>query len=70
LGDGVPVYAAQIEALAKVPYRFASAANNRQRAASVASLGAVYYAQGKIVDAAAHEPEYLRKSQAERERDA
>ena len=46
---------------------FAPAANNRQRAASVASLGAIYYAQGKTVTAAEHEPEYLRKSQAERE---
>lgn len=53
----------------KVPLSFAPAANNRQRAASVASLGAIYYAQGKTVTAAEHEPEYLRKSQAERERE-
>ena len=53
----------------KVPCSFAPAANNRQRAASVASLGAVYYAHGRTVTAAEHEPEYLRKSQAERERE-
>ena len=35
----------------------------------MASLGAIYYAQGKTVTAAEHEPEYLRKSQAERERE-
>ncbi len=35
--------------------------------ACVASLGAVYYAQGKTVEAAAHQSEYLRKSQAEQE---
>ena len=67
LGDGVPVYRKQIRD--RVPLSFAPAANNRQRAASVASLGAIYYAQGKTVTAAEHEPEYLRKSQAERERE-
>ena len=35
----------------------------------MASLGAVYYAHGRTVTAAEHEPEYLRKSQAERERE-
>ena len=69
LGDGVPVYRKQITEGMKVPFFFAPAANNRQRAASVASLGAIYYAQGKTVTAAEHEPEYLRKSQAERERE-
>lgn len=67
LGDGVPVYRKAIEEQVKVPFSFAPAGNNRQRAASVAALGAVYFAQGKIVTAAEHEPEYLRKSQAERE---
>ena len=69
LGDGVPVYRRQIAEGMKVPFSFAPPANNRQRAASVASLGAIYYAQGKTVTAAEHEPEYLRKSQAERERE-
>ncbi len=67
LGDGVPVYRQKIEEQIKVPYLYAPAGNNRQRAASVAALGAVYYAQGKTVTAAEHQPEYLRKSQAERE---
>uniref|UniRef100_UPI004056D0D2 tRNA (adenosine(37)-N6)-threonylcarbamoyltransferase complex dimerization subunit type 1 TsaB n=1 Tax=Acetatifactor sp. TaxID=1872090 RepID=UPI004056D0D2 len=70
LGDGVPVYRKTIEEQMKVPYTFAPAGNNRQRAASVAALGAVYYTQGKTVTAAEHQPEYLRKSQAEREQDA
>ena len=69
LGDGVPVYREQILQKLTVPCSFATAANNRQRAASVASLGAVYYAHGRTVTAAEHEPEYLRKSQAERERE-
>ena len=67
LGDGVPVYGKVIAEHCKVPYSFAPAGNNRQRAASVAALGAVYFAQGKTVTAADHQPEYLRKSQAERE---
>lgn len=69
LGDGVPVYADQIRESLKVSYTFAPANNNRQRAASVAALGAVYFAEGKTVSAAEHQPEYLRKSQAERERE-
>ncbi len=67
LGDGVPVYRNAIQEKLKVPYSFAPASANRQRAASVATLGAVYFAQGKTVTAAEHQPEYLRKSQAERE---
>lgn len=70
LGDGVPVYKAAISEKVCVPYSFAPASNNCQRAASVAALGAIYFAQGKTVSAAQHQPEYLRKSQAEREREA
>lgn len=69
LGDGVPVYRKLIEESMTVPYSFAPAHMNRQRAASVAALALVYARAGKIVTAAAHEPEYLRKSQAERERE-
>ena len=67
LGDGVPVYQQAITDRMEVSYSFAPAGNNRQRAASVAALGEIYYAQGKTVSAADHQPEYLRKSQAERE---
>lgn len=69
LGDGVPVYGDSIKELLQVPYSFAPASNNRQRAASVAALGAVYFAEGRTISAAAHQPEYLRKSQAEREQE-
>lgn len=68
LGDGVPVFAEQIKKLVKVPCSFAPAHMNRQRAASVAALAARYYEQGNIQTAAEHAPEYLRLSQAERER--
>lgn len=67
LGDGVPVYREMMEQEMQVNYFFAPPSNNRQRAASVAALGAVLYAQGKTVTAAEHQPEYLRQSQAERE---
>ncbi|MCR5754234.1 MAG: tRNA (adenosine(37)-N6)-threonylcarbamoyltransferase complex dimerization subunit type 1 TsaB [Acetatifactor sp.] len=66
LGDGVPVYREAIQQNLQVPYRLAPAGSNRQRAASVATLGALYYEQGRVVSARDHQPEYLRKSQAER----
>ncbi len=65
LGDGVPVYLDLIRKKVAVEYGIAPAGSNRQRACSIAALGAVYYAGGKAVDAADHRPEYLRKSQAE-----
>ena len=52
-----------------VPFSFAPAHVNRQRAASVAALGSLYYEEGKLVTAAEHAPDYLRKPQAERERE-
>lgn len=67
LGDGVPVYREIIEENIRVSYAYAPAGCNRQRAAGIAALGALYYGMGKTVDAAEHQPEYLRKSQAERE---
>ncbi len=69
LGDGVPVYAEKIAENCRVPYTLAPANMNRQRAASVASLAVVYASRNKVVTAAEHVPEYLRKSQAERERE-
>ena len=69
LGDGVPVYREQIREGMKVPYHLAPAHVNRQRAGSVAALGAVYASRGQTVEAALHQPIYLRKSQAERERE-
>lgn len=68
LGDGVPVFSEQIIRNCSVPYTFAPAHMNRQRAASVCALGAVYYLEGRTESAAEHRPEYLRMSQAERER--
>ena len=69
LGDGVPVFADMISAECQVPYRFAPAHLNRQRASSVAALGRVYFEKGITVTASEHAPIYMRKSQAERERE-
>lgn len=67
LGDGVPVYCETLMEQVKIPFSFAPASSNRQRAGSIATLGAVYFRQGRTVSAAEHRPEYLRQSQAERE---
>lgn len=68
LGDGVPVFRDRLKELLTVPYSFAPAMMNRQSAATVAALASIYYREGKIQTAMEHEPEYLRLSQAERER--
>ena len=70
LGDGVPVHKAKLteEILPGENITFAPANMNRQRAASVGTLGMRYYKAGKIETAMEHQPDYLRVSQAERER--
>ena len=68
LGDGVPVYKEMLAEGLKVPYSFAPSFMNRQRAAAVGALGIRYYEAGRYEAAAEFKPEYLRKSQAERER--
>ena len=68
LGDGVPVFEEYLNAHVTVPYSFAPATCHIQRAVSVAALGEVLYAKGIAESAREHKPEYLRLSQAERER--
>lgn len=68
LGDGVPVFAEYMKDHCEVAFYFAPAHMNRQRAASLAVLGMSYYKSGKLETAAEHAPDYLRLSQAERER--
>ena len=78
MGDGVPVYEEKIRSLMHDGSDNAGACDiliapphmNRQRAASVAALGALYVKEGKTVSAAQHTPLYLRKPQAERELEA
>ena len=68
LGDGVPVYENVLAEKLTVPYSFAPAYMNRQRAAVVGTLAIQYYKAGKFETAEEHRPDYLRVSQAERER--
>lgn len=68
LGDAVPVQRAYLEEHLKVDYIFAPAHMNRQRAAAVGAVGVSYYKRGLTETAAEHRPDYLRLSQAERER--
>lgn len=68
LGDGVPVFEKRLTELMRVPYSFAPAHRRMQSAAAVGVYAGILYAQGKYESAAAHQPDYLRLSQAERER--
>lgn len=68
LGDGVPVYKEELKKELQVEYSFAPAHMNRQSAAAVGALGMKYYEEGRIETATEHRPDYLRLSQAERER--
>lgn len=85
LGDGVPVYRELIGREIQVPYRFAPPHMNRQRAAGVAalgltalegdvrfreSLGVSSYTGARMVSPEEFAPDYLRKPQAERQREA
>ncbi len=68
LGDGVPAFRDKIEEQLILSYTFAPAHMNRQRAGSVGVLAEQYYRRRVVESAAEHRPDYLRLSQAERER--
>ena len=76
LGDGVPVYRSLLDEQLTVPHFFAPAHLNRQRASAVAALGKLAMERGGrhegsfLVSSDDFEPDYLRKPQAEREREA
>ena len=66
LGDGVPVYKEVIDASLRVTHTYAPPHMSLQRAGALAVLAGRYFEKGRIETAAAHRPEYLRVSQAER----
>lgn len=68
LGDGAAVYRETLEQKLQTPYSFAPAHLNQQRASAVAFRALDYIRRGKTETAAEHHPDYLRVSQAERER--
>ena len=68
LGDCVTVLRDVIARTLKMTFSIAPAHVNKQRAGAVGALGMKYFKAGKMQSAAEHVPEYLRMSQAERER--
>lgn len=69
LGDGVPVHKDTIQEQVKVPFTFAPMHLAVQNASAVGFLACEYFRAGKTVTAAELVPDYLRMSQAERERE-
>ncbi|QHQ59923.1 tRNA (adenosine(37)-N6)-threonylcarbamoyltransferase complex dimerization subunit type 1 TsaB [Anaerocolumna sedimenticola] len=67
IGDGVEVHEAKLKEIMTVPFSFAPVHLSKQRAGAVGALGIIYYKKGLKENADAHEPVYLRLSQAERE---
>ena len=68
LGDGADAYRTELEEGLRTEYRYAPAHLSRQRAGAVAVLAEQYLREGKTVSGASFAPDYLRLSQAERER--
>lgn len=69
-GDGVSAYREKIEKDMRIQAYFAPAHVNRQRAGAVAALAMEFLKEGRTQTAGEHKPDYLRASQAERERKA
>ncbi len=68
LGDGIPISYDKLSDLLEVSYHVVPPHLSRQRAGAVAALAVEYYLQGRMQSAEEFKPEYLRLSQAERER--
>ncbi|MCI8363471.1 MAG: tRNA (adenosine(37)-N6)-threonylcarbamoyltransferase complex dimerization subunit type 1 TsaB [Eubacterium sp.] len=69
IGDGVPVFEDRIRQLSQSGLRFMEPVNCYQRGASVAAVGSLLFGKNQYVEAGDFAPVYLRKSQAERERE-
>ncbi len=70
LGDGVPVFEEEIRKKLRVEWMIPEKRLIYQNASAVAELGTRLYEAGSYVAAQDFAPVYLRKSQAEREREA
>lgn len=70
LGDGVPVFREVLAEQLMVPFQLAPPHLNRQRGAAYGALGLELLKAGRIVSGADFRLDYLRESQAERERKA
>lgn len=69
VGDGVPVFEGTIRSHSGGRAAFADPIHRYQRGAAVAALGSLLFEKGQYVTADEFVPVYLRKSQAERERE-
>ena len=69
LGDGVPVFKERIEGLIKKEHSYAPAFISRQRASALAEVSVLLHNEGRAVSADDFRLDYLRLSQAERERE-
>ncbi len=68
LGDGIKVYQEQLKEKVTVPYLLAQPHMAKQRAGSLATAAMHYYIEGNVLEPGEFAPDYLRMSQAERER--
>lgn len=69
LGDAVPVYREYLESHLTADHAYAQPVNLLQRAACIACLGEAMQARGEVCTSDALELRYVRKPQAERERE-
>ncbi len=67
-GDGIYSFREDLEEAVKVPFLIAPPHLSMQRAGAVGALAEVYYNKGKYTDAGSFRPDYIKASQAERER--
>lgn len=70
IGDGIKPYEEMIREQLKDQAVFAPTFSSQQRASVLAAVAMQYYREGKTEDPSLFVPMYLRKSQAEREREA
>ena len=68
IGDGIPVFKDIIDNQLKVSHIYAKQHMNRQRSATIGAMAWEKYKKGEIEEADLFSPDYLRLSQAERER--
>lgn len=68
VGDGIPVHQQYLDEHLSNPHFFAKNHLNRQRASSLGTLAKMMHENGQTMDADSFAPQYMRLSQAERER--
>lgn len=68
VGDGIPVFKDIIDEKLRTPHYFGKQHMNRQKAGAVGALAWGKYEAGQVMNGDDFSPEYMRMSQAERER--